>query len=81
MSTDRDTIHQFVARHLDGTPFDDDTDLFTDGLVNSLFAVQIVMWVEQTFPVEVRSEDLDMKNFHSVDAIVRFVRERQTVSP
>ncbi|MFL6119328.1 phosphopantetheine-binding protein [Actinophytocola sp.] len=80
MSVERDTIHRFVAGHVHGVPFDDSTDLFAGGLVNSLFAVQIVMWVERTFPVEVRGEDLDMRNFHSVDAITRFVR-RRAVSP
>jgi methoxymalonate biosynthesis acyl carrier protein len=81
MSTERETVRRFVAQHLDGTPFGDGTDLFTDGLVNSLFAVQIVIWVERTFAIEIHSEDLAMRNFHSVDAIVRFVQDRQRVSP
>ena len=73
MNDQRTTIRAFVARHLNGFEFTDEQDLFASGFVNSLFAVQIVMFVENTFGVPVTGTDLDIQNFSSVDRIDGFV--------
>jgi methoxymalonate biosynthesis acyl carrier protein len=74
------TIRQFIARHANGNDFADDQDLIETGLVNSLFAVQIVMFVENTLGVPVVDGDLDIRNFSSVERISRYVaRKRETV--
>ena len=45
-STDaKDTIRQFVRRSIRGAAFEDDTDLFESGIVNSLFAVQLMTFI------------------------------------
>lgn len=56
-------------------PIADDQDIFATGLVNSLFAAQLVMFVEERFAITVDNEDLELTNFCSVDAITRFVAE------
>jgi acyl carrier protein len=80
MNDARETIRAFVARHTGGEPVADDRDLFAGGLVSSLFAVQIVMWVERTFELSVQSDDLDMANIRSVDAIADFVARKRTAA-
>lgn len=77
MDDQRATIRAFVARHLDGVEFTDEQDLFASGYVNSLFAVQIVMFVEGSLGVPVAGEDLDIKNFTSVDRIDDFVTRKR----
>jgi len=72
----REQIRAFVARHLGGLTFTDDQDLFASGHVNSLFAVQLVMFVEGTLGVPVAGDDLDIANFASVDKIAAFARDR-----
>jgi len=67
------TIRGFVGRHLHGFELTDEEDLFASGHVNSLFAVQIVMFVENTFGVAVAGEDLDIRNFASIARIDGFV--------
>jgi acyl carrier protein len=67
------TIRGFVAGHLGGLEFTDQDDLFATGLVNSLFAVQVVMFVEKTFGMPVAGEDLDIANFSSIARIDQFV--------
>ena len=81
MSDDRDTIRAFLATHLDGALIGDGDDLFATGLVSSLFAVQIVMWVQRTFHLEVSSNDLELDNFRSVEAIVDFVARMRAQQP
>jgi len=77
MDDQRATIRTFVARHLDGVVFTDQQDLFAAGYVNSLFAVQIVMFVDGTFGVPVAGDDLDIKNFTSVERIDDFVTRKR----
>jgi len=69
----REKTRRFLARHFNTAAFADDTDIFAAGLVNSLFALQLVLFVESEFGFAVRNEDLEMSNFRSVDALVAFV--------
>jgi acyl carrier protein len=54
----------------------DDEDLFASGLVNSLFAMQLVLFVEKEFSIKVDNEDLDLDNFRSVSAITGFIQRK-----
>jgi methoxymalonate biosynthesis acyl carrier protein len=56
-----------------GQDLRDDDDIFEVGLVNSLLALQLVLFIEQEFGMQVRNEDLDRHNFRSVDAITQLV--------
>ncbi|WP_392673779.1 acyl carrier protein [Streptomyces sp. LN785] len=75
---DKDRIRDFIATHVHDVEVDDDEDLFAAGLVNSLFAVQLVMWVERTFDLQVSAKELDFANFSTVDAIAGFVAGKRT---
>ncbi|SNR35532.1 hypothetical protein [Actinomadura mexicana] len=73
-------VREFVFQHTGGVPIADDVDIFATGYVSSLFAVQILTWVERTFDLAVAGDDLDMANFLSVDAITRFVVGKRAVA-
>jgi methoxymalonate biosynthesis acyl carrier protein len=49
-------------------------DLFADGMINSMFALELVVQIENTFDVAVEGRDLDMANFRSVNAMAKLVR-------
>jgi methoxymalonate biosynthesis acyl carrier protein len=49
-------------------------DLFADGMINSMFALELVVQIENTFDVAVEGRDLDMANFRSVNAMANLVR-------
>ncbi len=68
----RDTIKTFLAGKIPKEVKDCD-DIFELGLVDSLFGLQLVNFVEQTFGFEVDGDDLDLENFCSIDALTRFV--------
>jgi methoxymalonate biosynthesis acyl carrier protein len=74
---DEEKIRAFVSRYIRGSEWRNDEDMFALGLVNSLFAMQLVMFVEKEFGVTVEDEDLEMDNFRSVDAIAGFVRRKR----
>lgn len=64
---------EFIARQTRKT-VTADVDLFGSGLVSSLFAMQLVAYVESTFGVAVAGPDLKLANFRSVVAITELVR-------
>ena len=59
-------------------PVGDGDDIFDLGLVDSLFGLQLVGFVEQTFGIEVEGDDLDIANFCSIAALDRFVATKST---
>jgi acyl carrier protein len=69
----RETVRGFISSAIDIAKFDDDVNLFERGIVNSLFAVQLMTFVEKTFALEVEMDDLDIENFKSVNATTAFV--------
>ena len=50
-----------------------DEDLFASGVVSSLFALELVVHLEQTFGVEVSGEELMLDNFRTVRAMTDLV--------
>lgn len=50
-----------------------DTDLFGSGLVSSLLALELLMYIEQAFNVSVGGGDLTLDNFRTVDAMTALV--------
>ncbi len=70
-------VHHYIAEHVDVPELDYDVEIFEEGLVNSLFAIQLMTFLEKTFQIKVTMDDLDMNNYKSVTAITNFVRNKQ----
>ena len=66
-------LRQFMTRSFEGRTIADHDDIFALGFANSLFAMQLVAFVEREFGVEIDSEDLEMDNFRSIQAISALV--------
>ena len=66
-------IREFVLKHVRDDDLGDEENMFELGYVNSLFAMQLVMFVEKEFAMQVSREDLDFSNFRSIDAITGLV--------
>jgi methoxymalonate biosynthesis acyl carrier protein len=74
--TIKERIRTFLFKHIKDNELSDDENLFASGLLNSLFAMQLVMFTEKEFQVKVENEDLDLKNFSTINAIDGFVRRK-----
>ncbi len=57
-----------------------DEDLFASGVVSSLFALELVVYLEKACDIEVEGEYLRMDNFRTVRAIEKMVLELQAAS-
>ena len=74
----RARIREFITSAVSLPNLDDEADLFASGIVNSLFAVQLMTFIEKTFAIEVGMDDLDMENFKSVQATAAFVMRKRS---
>jgi methoxymalonate biosynthesis acyl carrier protein len=74
-------IREFLARSFKDYQLADDEDIFSLGFVNSLFAMQLVLFLEQTFDIVVDNEDLDLDNFRTIHSLSDLVdRKRAAVA-
>jgi methoxymalonate biosynthesis acyl carrier protein len=72
----KETVKRFILSSITFTHLDDDDNLFESGIVNSLFAVQLMTFIEKTFSIEVGMDDLDIENFKSLNATTAFVLKK-----
>lgn len=72
----KDQIRTFINNSINIDSIGDDENLFETGLINSLFAVQLMTFVERTFGIEIGVDDLDIENFKSISATAAFVTRK-----
>ncbi|MGH2478968.1 MAG: acyl carrier protein [Ktedonobacteraceae bacterium] len=74
-------IRSFLAKFFQNIELEDEQDIFALGFVNSLFAMQLVLFIEKEFDLKVEDEDLDIDNFRSLQAMATLIqRKTATVS-
>lgn len=66
----------FLAKYIQNIDLQDDQDIFEMGFVNSLFAMQLVLFVENEFGFALDNEDLDIDNFRTISAIANLVQRK-----
>ena len=57
-----------------------DHDLFASGLVSSLFAMELVVHLEQAYAIAVVGSDLKLDNFRTVERMAALVRRLQSLA-
>jgi acyl carrier protein len=75
----RTFIEDHLAIHEENVDLKDDDKLFELGFVDSLFAMQLIGFIQNEFQIEIESADLDLANFHSIDRMVAFIHEKKGV--
>jgi acyl carrier protein len=73
----RRNLSSFLERAFKDRPLRDDEDMFALGFGNSLFAMELVEYVERVFGIEIGEEDLDMENFRTINAIGSLVERKR----
>jgi methoxymalonate biosynthesis acyl carrier protein len=77
MEQTKEKLRAFLGRHIGGRVIGDDEPIFSSGYVNSMFAMQIVLFLEKNFQFAIANEDLELKNFQTINAMVELI-ERKT---
>lgn len=69
-------IREYIQENMSGF-FDDewaDTDnIFEKGFVSSMFAMQLLNFVETEFSIEIQDEDIRLDNFKSIDSMINLL--------
>lgn len=79
---DRSRLRAFIEPRMPGITFGDGEDIFSLGFVNSLFAMELVLFMEKTIGTRIPNEELAMEHFRSIDAMTDLsarLRERPNV--
>ncbi|HEX2133534.1 MAG TPA: acyl carrier protein [Actinophytocola sp.] len=78
MTTDQavDSVASTISSYLEtkaGGPVAHDADLAAAGVLTSMVAMEIVVFLESTFGVSIVGRDLKLDNFRTVDSMVALV--------
>ncbi len=72
-SSEHAQIRGFIIGRFPNAELADDQDIFALGYVNSLFAMELVLFVEKQFGIEIPNQELDIANFRTIDAIAALI--------
>ncbi|MFJ8053142.1 acyl carrier protein [Streptomyces luteogriseus] len=73
-------IGEYLSRFFPVQDLKDDDDIFQLGFVSSMFAIQLVSFVEHEFGLTIDNDDLELDNFRSVAALDAFVTRKLSAS-
>jgi acyl carrier protein len=75
----KELIRQFVMRKIAGKnermSINDKDDIITAGIIDSLGIMQLVAFIEETFSIEIKDEDIVPDNFESIETISSFIEK------
>lgn len=71
-------IKNFLERFFRKQELKDEDDMFSLGVVNSLFAMQLVTFLEKEFKIKITNKDLNPDNFRTIQNIAIFVEGKLT---
>lgn len=75
----RQRIHDFIEERIK-TNVVADKDLFESGLVNSMFAMELIVHLEQAFGIAIVGADLKLDNFRTVERMTSLVHRLRATS-
>lgn len=80
---DREALRQFIVKNMnvfdDEVVLLDDTNLFTSGFVNSIFAMRLLNYLETEYELEIPDEFISLTYFSSIHAMHELINNLQQV--
>lgn len=73
MSTQERILKFFIEKNKADDNLTWDTDLLGGGYVNSLFALEIVMFLEKEFKIRIKRRDINDDNFRTINNMTALV--------
>jgi acyl carrier protein len=73
-------IRKYIAENFlfskDGYPHSDDASFLNEGIIDSMNVLELVMFIETNFHVQVPDQDIVPDNFDSVTKLANYIRSR-----
>jgi len=71
--TVKDQVLTFIRGRYPQAEIDEAQDIFALGFVNSLFAMELVMFIEKTFGITIPNAELRIDNFRTANSMAELV--------
>jgi acyl carrier protein len=71
----RDFVHGYFIKD-SGLELEDDTSFLEEGIIDSTGVMELVAFIEVTFGIEIKDEEIIPDNFDSVNKLVDFIRSK-----
>ena len=72
----KEKIRKFFDRVFRNHEITDDDNIFEKSFVNSLFAMQLVLFIEKEFDIEITNQDLEPEKLNSINAICKLIESK-----
>ncbi|RKD31350.1 acyl carrier protein [Lacrimispora algidixylanolytica] len=69
----KEKVREFLSRFLRNYNVADDENLFDNKLVNSLFAMQLIVFIEREFEIALTNDDFQLENFQTINSIATLI--------
>ena len=78
MAIDRDKLREYLGNdlHVDLSEADDQSPLFTSGIVDSFAIVELMLFLETQLGTKLDPEDITLENLDTVEKILAFTAAR-----
>ena len=73
-------IQSFIEGRFPQGAIEPDQDIFSLGYINSLFAMELVMFIEKDFNLTLPNDELQIGNFRTVEAMTALVARLQSAA-
>jgi acyl carrier protein len=81
---DEERIQLFIQEEIASESIDEgfswSDNLIESGLIDSLGITKLISYIEQTFSITIKEEDIDIDNFITIDAITKFIKSKSVES-
>jgi len=74
----RQNVEKFILDIINEENIDHSLNLFESGLLTSLYVLDLLTFLEDSFNVIISDEDVDIINLQSIDSIVRLIERLKT---
>ena len=78
MGSDIEVLRSFIRDTFGHTDFvADDQDLLSTGILDSFNVVEIALFIQQEFKIELEGDDISRNNFMSLDRMIALIQRHQ----
>ncbi len=72
----RTRVREYLSGRIKGHNLLDDDDFFARGFVDSMFAMQLVLFLEKDFGISIEGSEMRLDNFRTINAITEIVSRK-----
>ena len=78
--SDRERIRAYLARFNSDEEWLSSDDIFATGVVDSMIALELVIFLEKTFGITIEEDDLQIENLCSVNGMLGMLERKRAMT-